>query len=186
MITIIFLLFILAPIICGVILIIKSKKILGFLCLSVPTLIFLFIASWWVYEVNHHFVKSTSLKNEQMDQLTLYEPLTSQVKERFGSYNEMDNVFYEETLSFKRLLIGTNENTKIIFISTRDPKVQTTKNINVNDSLEKVISQYGESYYIYRDMGMDHSINYVDRESSVHMQFYYRDDKITEIVLQVM
>ena len=186
MISIIFLLFILVPIICGVFLIIKSKRKLGFLFLSVPSLIVLLIFGWWIYEANHHFIKSTSLNNERVGQITLYEPLDSESKEKFGTYNKLDNVFYEELLAFKQLFIGTNQNKKIILIKTIDPEMQTAKNINVNDSLEKAIDQYGENYYIYREMGIDHSVNYVDRKSNVHLQFYYQDDRITEIALQEM
>src|SRR5699024_6578195 len=184
-ISVIFLLFI-APIGLGLALIFRSKKKTGLLILSIPLITIVLIVGWLTYEVNHHFVKSTALTNEKVGDITLYEPLDSDFNNKYSVYKNIDNVFYDETREFQQFLVGSNERNEIIIISTVDPEMKTIKNISVGDSLEEVTSQYGEEYYIYTDMGMDDSINYVDRESRVHLQFYYRDDQITEIVLQEM
>ncbi len=141
---------------------------------------------WWTYKTNHHFVKSTTLENEKLDQIQLNYPFTSEFIEKYGDYKNIDNVYYDETREFQQLMIGTNENNEITFIRSVDPNIQTTKNVTVSDPIKKVIGKYGKNYYIYRDMGMDDSINYVDRKSNVHIQFYYRDEEVTEIVLQEM
>lgn len=183
--SVIFLLFI-APIGLGLTLIFRSNKKAGFLILSIPLIVIVLIVGWWTYEVNHHFVKSTALINENVEEITLYAHLDSDFQEKYGSYEIVENVFYNESLKFQQLVIGTNEKKEIIFISCEKPEMSTTKNIHVGNSFDEVIDKYGGNYYIYRDMGMDDSINFVDRESRVHLQFYYRDDQITKIVLQEM
>jgi len=119
-------------------------------------------------------------------EITLYDSFNSDFQEKYGTYKKIDNVFYDESLEFKELSIGTNEKKEIIFISCEKPEMSTTKNIHVGNSFDEVIDKYGGNYYIYRDMGMDDSINFVDRESRIHFQFYYQDDQITKIVLQEM
>lgn len=182
----IFLLLFVLPIASGIVLLINSKRELGILILSIPLLIILCIVGWWTYETNHHFVKSTSLENEKLDQISLNQPFTSEFIEKYGDYKNIDNVFYDKIREFQQLMIGTNEEKEIIFISTDNPQIKTTNNVTVGDPIEEVIRQYGKNYYKYRDMGMDDSINYIDRKSKIHIQIYFRDEQVTEIVLQEM
>lgn len=181
-----FLLLFVMPIGLGLAFLFQAKKKLGFFMLAIPLLVVLFIVGWWTYEVNHHFVKSTKLGHEKIGDISLYDPVDNEFAEKYGSYRNIDNVFYHVTLEFRKLTIGINNNDKITFISTVDPKMATINNIQVGDSIQTVKETYGKNNYIYRDMGMDDSLHYVDRKEKIHLQFFYRDDIVTQIVLEEM
>lgn len=180
---IVFLFFLVLPVTIGTILLLKSKWKIGVLILSIPLLLIILLSGYWIYKVNHHFVKSTDLEVEN-GEVALNEKLDDDLRKRYGFYKYKDNVYYDKMLHFLQLTIGLNEDNEIIYLSTEDSDVDILEDVNVGDTLKDVIEFYGSDNYIERDMGMADSINYVDRKSKIHLQFYYQDDVITEIVLK--
>lgn len=175
-----------APIIAGIFLLKRSKK-LAYGLLSIPLIAIFIVIGFWIYQVNHHFVSSTPLAGEKIGDISLLEPLDDSLKEELGSYRENDNVFFKESLEFDKVTIGTNENNEIVYISTRSDATMTTdKGIQLGDSIQKVFDTYGKNYYTYREMGLGQSINYVDRKNKIHIQFWHDEDKVSGIKLMEM
>lgn len=171
------------PIILGIIFLFRSKK-MAILIFSVPFIVVIGLFGWWVFEANHHFVRSTDLANEFIGGIALWDELNESFIETYGDYTENDNVYYKESLNFERLSIGTNDEDEIIYMRTLDPEMQTEQSIEVGDSIQTVKDTYGDRFYMYRDMGMPDSINYVDRKNKIHLQFLYDENGVSEIILQ--
>lgn len=180
---IILLVFVILTVTFGSILILKSKRKIGVLILSIPLLLVMFLGGYWIYMVNHHFVKSTHLE-EKFGEVALNEKLDDDLKERYGVYEYTENVYYDKMLHFSQLSIGLNESNEIIYLSTKDSKVSILKDVHVGDRVKDITELYGLHYYIDREMGMGDSMNYVDRKSRIHLQFYYQDDIVTRIVFR--
>ena len=173
------------PITLGIIFLFRSKKI-ALSLFSVPLLVVIGIFGWWLFEKNHHFVKSTDLSNERLGEVALTDELDAIFKENYGEYIENENVYYKESLEFKTIHVGSNEANEIIYVHTDAVDTETANGIQVGDSLQKVKDTYGDRYYIYREMAMPIAMNYVDRKAKVQLQFWYNDGKVSEITLKGM
>lgn len=169
------------PIVLGVFFLFRIKK-LGIILLCIPFVVTVLIVGWWVYELNHHFVASTDLNEENIDNIGFKDDLNiADLTDKYGAYEMGDNVYFPTFLQFENINIGANDEKEVVYLRTEDPNMQTSKGIAINDPLEDVFSLYGENYYKYSEMGRDDSINYVDRDLRLHIQFWYRDDRVVRI-----
>lgn len=182
--SIIFILFI-VPIILGVFFLFRVKKI-GIILLCIPVLITIIVTGLWIYEYNHHFVSSTNLSGESIDNIELYDVLPDTIKDTYGSYQTRDNILYESLLEFDDILIGISEAEEIIYMRTESSNMPTKEGIQVGDQINDIYEEYGENYYQNSEMGLDDSINYVDRDLRIHLQFSFKNEKIVQIVLTEM
>lgn len=171
------------PLVIGLYVVFRNKKA-GLIILSVPFLVTIVMAGWWIYEANHHFVSSTSLESEQIDDLVLFDHVDKAFKEEHGEYEEQENVYYQELLEFDSFTVGTNKEQEITYILIEDNTLTTDKGIGIGSSLDEVIEVYGDSYYTYKEMGLDDSINYLDRENKILLQFWHDENEIVRIVLR--
>jgi len=182
--SVVLLLFII-PIVLGIYFLFRIKK-LGILLLCIPLVVTVVIVGWWVYELNHHFVSSTDLSDENIDGIFPEDELDTTFKETYGSYETRDNIYFATLLQFDQILVGANETDQIVYMRTDHPELRTEQGINVGDDLEEVFSAYGANYYKNSEMGRDDSINYVDRDLKLHLQFQYRDERVVQIIFTDM
>lgn len=173
------------PLAFGIMLFSRYKK-LAIILLLIPFFVTLIIGGRWVYELNHHFVSSTDLANEEVDGLSLHDELDQTIKDEYGEFENLNHVYFKDTLSFDKLVIGTDLDDEIVYIRTKDPQIKLTNDIAVGHSLDDVVDTYGDRYYVYKDMGMDDSVVYIDRKAKYHLQFWYADDEIVQISLKVL
>ena len=170
------------PILIGIFLLNRSRK-LAYLFMSIPFVILAIGIIWSMYLMGHNFVKNTPLEGENIGGITLYENLDDAFKEKYGDYEVQENEYYKESLRFESFTVGTNDHDQIIYISATDSTMKTKAGIQIGDPIEKVFETYGENYYTYNEMGLGTSINYVDRENRLHLQFWYINDEVVSIHL---
>jgi|SRR5690625_654667 len=170
------------PILLGILLLRKSRKVATVL-LSIPFIFIIGVVSWWFYETNYRFVSSTDLSGEQIGELAIHDSMTEEIFTIFGEYEEKDNVNYDELYVFKDIEIGTSVRDQIIYITALTPELTTTKGIKIGDSTDLITETYGKKFFRRSDMGLGESINYVDRDEKLHLQFWLQDDKIVQISL---
>lgn len=176
---ILLLLFILFPIVFGLFLYRHSKKI-ALMIMSIPFLIILTIGSWFIYETNYHFVSSIYLNDEGLGEISLFDTVDENFKDKHGPYTTSENVFYKESLYFSRFHVGTNKGNKIIYLRAIDDNMSTRKGIHIGVPIQKVKDVYGENFYSIVEQGMD-VIGYIDRENQVHIQFWHYQGYVIEI-----
>ncbi|HLR75676.1 MAG TPA: hypothetical protein VK077_10400 [Virgibacillus sp.] len=183
--TIIFFAVFIIPIALGIIFLRKSRK-LSMIMLSIPFIFIIGVGLWWFYEVNHRFVGNTELAGEQIGEFSLQDDVNEELLETYGTYTLRENVNYDELLAFDDLEIGTSIHDKIIYIQTGTSQMPTKQGIKVGDRTEDVIERYGDKHYNRQDMGMGESLNYVDRDAKIHLQFWLEDGEITHISLNAL
>lgn len=171
------------PIIAGVFVTRHSKK-LGIALISIPFIFMLGVALWWLYETNHRFVGSSDLAGEQIEDVQLHMLVDESFKAERGDYEKPENVRYREFLVFDQYAVGTDfQRNEVVYIETESPNLPTVKGIRVGDSLEKVIEVYGEKNYQSNEMGQGRTINFVDRDQGIHLQFWLSDGQVEKIAL---
>lgn len=183
--TIIFFAVFIIPITLGIVLLRKSRKF-AMIMLSIPFIFMIGVGAWWFYETNHRFVGNTELAGEHIGDLALHDDVTDELTETYGPYTTRDNINYDELLVFDQLDIGTSIHDEIIYINTTSSTMTTNKGIKVGDQTENIIDMYGDKYYNRLDMGMGESLNYVDRDAKIHLQFWVDGDEITHISLKAL
>lgn len=184
--TIIFLFIFILPIAIGIFVVRYSRK-LSYALFSIPFIFMLGVAGWWLFEANHRFIGSTDLANEKIADIELLATVNDSYKSSHGDYDSEDNVRYREFLQFETFAIGTDfENNEIVYIKTESPKLTTEKGVQIGDSVEDVIDLYGDKNYQSNEMGMGRSINYVDRDAGIHLQFWLEDDVVHKIAMYTM
>jgi len=183
--TMIFFIVFMIPITLGIIFLRKSKKF-ATIILSVPFIFIVLVGAWWFYETNHRFVGDTDLADEHIGDLTLYDDVTEELIESYGSYKKEDNINYDELFVFDQLDIGASVHDEIIYIRAKTPKLSTSKGVKIGDHIEDVTEKYGDKYYKRADMGMGESLNYVDRDAKIHLQFYVDGKDISYISMTAL
>lgn len=173
------------PILLGILLLRKSRKV-ATIFLSIPFIFIIGVVSWWFYETNYRFISSTDLSGEQIGELAINDTVTESMLTTFGEYEKRENVNYNELYVFEDIEIGVSVREQIIYLSTVTHEMSTAKGINVGDSADTITKTYGEKFFRRSDMGLGESINYVDRDQKVHLQFWLQDDKIVQISLQAI
>lgn len=173
------------PIILGIFASRKSKK-LTVIFFSIPFIFILGVGAWWAYEANHRFVGSTNLEGENLNEIFIYDPLDDSFKKAHGDYEEEDNVRFDEYLIFDDFAVGSNTAEDIVYITTEQASGQTNQGVMVGDQISNVKSTYGEKYYESGEMGQGKTINYVDRNAEIHLQFWYEDNKVVQIALYAL
>lgn len=180
---IIFIVIFILPIIVGVFVTRRSKK-LGIAIISIPFIFMLAVAIWWVYEANHRFVSSTDLQGERIADIKLHMFVDESFKIQHGDYEKPENIRYREYLVFEEYAVGTDfQKNEVVYIETENPNIPTRKGIRVGDSVDKVIEIYGDNYYKSNEGGEGKTINFVDRENGIHLQFWLEEDQVEKIAL---
>lgn len=182
---IIFLVVFIIPITLGIFFLRRSRK-LSLIMLSVPFIFIIGVAAWWFYEINHRFVSDTELVGEQIGDLLLYDDVTEELIDDYGSYETKENINYEELLVFDDIEIGMSVNDEILYIQTISTTMPTKKGIHVGADVQDVVDMYGDNYYNRKDMGLGESLNYVDRDEKIHLQFWLDENKVTTISLRAL
>lgn len=174
------------PIVSGVFTLRYSRK-LSLTLFSIPFIFMLIVGGWWLYEANHRFIGSTDLADEQIADVKLQMRATNAFKKTHGDYKKEDNVRFGEYLIFDTFAIGTDlETDEIVYIETTDEELQTAKGVQVGDDEADVIQQYGEKYYKSNEMGEGKTMNFVDRDASIHLQFWLKDGDVFKIAMYTM
>lgn len=180
---ILFVIIFIIPIIVGVFLARRSRK-LAIALISIPFIFMLGVALWWLYDANHRFVTSTDLAGEQMADIRLEMFVDESFKIQHGDYEKPENIRYREYLVFEDYAVGTDlQKNEVVYIETESPEIETSKGIKVGDSIDKVIEVYGDKYYKSGEMGQGQTINYVDRNDGIHLQFWLSEDRVEKIAL---
>lgn len=170
------------PILAGIFLLKRSRK-LAYTLMAIPLVIIVVVIGWSIYMMNHNFVSSTDLSGENIGGISLYETVDDAFKEKYGDYEEQDNAYYKESLQFDTFNVGTSQQDQIVYISASKPAMGTDAGIQIGDSIQKVFDTYGENYYTYDEMGLGTSVNYIDRDQGLHLQFWYKNDEVASIHL---
>lgn len=171
------------PIIIGVFISRHSKK-LGLTFISIPFIFMLGVALWWLYETNHRFVGSSDLAGEQIENIKLHMLVDESFKQTHGDYDKPENVRYREFLVFENYAVGTDfQKNEVVYIETEEADIPTTKGITVGDDLDRVIEVYGDKNYQSNETGQGRTINFVDRDNKIHLQFWLSDGKVVKIAL---
>lgn len=170
------------PIIAGIFLLKRSRK-LAHILISLPFIGMLITVGLWLYQVNHQFVGNTDLQGERFSDVALLEILDEERKDAFGEFEELESLQYDEWLAFEHLIIGVNEQKEIIYIHTDDTNQTTEKGIKIGDTIEQVKSTYGENHYNLKEKEYGESLNYVDRDAKIHIQFWHDGKQVTSMRL---
>lgn len=180
---IIFIFVFIIPIIIGVIAARFSRKV-SLVFISIPFIFMLGVAVWWLYEANYRFVGNSDLAGEQIEDVKLHMLVDESFKLQHGYYEKPENIKFREFLIFEDFAVGTDlQKNEVVYIETESPKIETKRGIRVGDSVEKVIEAYGEKHYKSNEMGQGRTINFVDRGSSIHLQFWLEDDTVEKIAI---
>ncbi|KHF41682.1 hypothetical protein [Halalkalibacter okhensis] len=167
-----------------ILLILKQLKKSILLFIVTLVIVILYFGGWWVFVQNHHFVRSTDLAKENIGDVSLLDPINESLMKGYGEYTEHENIYYERSFHFETGSIGTNSKNEIIYIRAIDPRVKTTSGLKIGDLKQEISEWYGDNYFEQREMGRGDSINYIDRQYNIQLQFWLIDDRITEIVLK--
>lgn len=170
------------PVGLGIVLLKRSRK-LAIGLISIPFVFMFVVGGWLTYEMNHRFISSTALGNENIGEVELHQELNDELKDKYGAYDEEDHDVYHAYLHFDKLEIGVNEKNEMIYVTTDEGSMRTNEQISVGDSLGKVKDTYGDHYYESGETEDEKSLNYIDRENDVVLKFWYKEDKITKIIL---
>lgn len=173
------------PIIIGIFTLRRSRKIATVL-ISIPFIFIIAVLGWWFYETNHRFTGSTELIEEQIGDFAIDDAMTEEIFDQLGLYDELDDPNYDELFVFDGVDIGTSIHERIIFIETRAAQMPTSKGLKVGDSVEEIKKTYGDKFYKSSNFGMGETINYVDRNRKLHLQFWIEDDQINKITLKAI
>lgn len=147
-------------------------------------------------EINENMSKvdSTSLSGEAIDGIQLGKSISDEsfIKSYGRAEPAPDNLHYSaqgrqyDQYWLNELLLGIDRETKeILSLSIIDNKSSYTGDrVILGDSIEKVISEYGEHYYTYQDSEQSISIiGYVDHANNLHLSFVHSKDRVTGITL---
>lgn len=158
----------------------KVNKKLALSLLGFPVFIVVVLACWFIYERNYQFVKSIDLSKEHIGDWYLSDQL-----KLAGDYTERDNIYYAKRLDYQSYGFGTNKKNELTYIATTAEESKTAKGLTVNQSIDRAIEVYGDSYYTVNDMGLTY-YGYVDRQSKRLLTFREEFGLIAEIELLTM
>lgn len=137
---------------------------------------------------NFIFVKTTTLKQENIDGLKMYESIDSRefVKKYGTNLKKINNALFEYYRLSNGLEIATNKQRQIIrIIVSMDTNsgIKTNKGIGVGSGINDVIKVYGTNYYKRNEEQMPSSpvIGYVDHKREVTIEFWNVKNKVAEI-----
>ncbi|NLP50085.1 hypothetical protein [Bacillus sp. RO1] len=139
-------------------------------------------------------VDSTNLSGEAVDGIELGMKISNEtfIKSYGRAEQDPDNHQYSEQgrqydqYWLKGLWLGIYRETKeILSLSIIDNKTSYVGDrIVLGDSIEKVISEYGEFYYTYQDLEQSiYIIGYVDHSNNLHLSFTHSKGKVSGINL---
>lgn len=173
---------------------ISFKKIFLMCCLI---LIILLTAACNPKDIEEYMkdVKSTNLLGENIDSVEIGMIIADKTfQEKYGNPQEDDynNHYLLEGRKYDQywidqLLLGVDRETKEIlsvgFLSNNHES-SSLKGIKLGDSIEKVISTYGDNFYTYRDNEQSiYIIGYVDHPNNLTLSFVHYNDVVTGISL---
>lgn len=180
---ILFVLIFVVPIIVGVFVARRSRKG-AIVLISIPFVFMLAVGVWWLYETNHRFVGNSDLAGEQIEDIQLHMLVDESFKVSHGDYDKPENARYREFLVFEEYAVGTDfQKNEVVYIETEDEDIPTVKGIAVGDSVDEIVEVYGDKNYQSNEMGQGRTINFVDRSSGIHLQFWLSDDQVEKIAL---
>ncbi|GGI12895.1 hypothetical protein [Gottfriedia solisilvae] len=129
--------------------------------------------------------KNTDLSYEQVEGIKLDEIMDDKFIEKHG-----DSVIHMETdqhtyYSIKNKMIAVDKkNHKITRITFSSEETKTSKGIHLNDSIDKAIKTYGDTYYKRVEQGTD-IIGYVDHKKDWTLEFWHDNKNIFIIRLDL-
>lgn len=171
------------PIIIGIFMSKKSKKA-SMIWFSIPFLFVVGVLIWWVYEINDRFIADTDLATEQIEPFELLEDMDGETLQAYGEFEEdEDNPVFENMYEYDDFSLGVDGEEQLTYIEIREEGYETTKGLQVGDSIDRVEEVYGTDTYTTNETGIGVSKNYVDREHERHIKFFEDDGVITQITL---
>ncbi|MFW2488587.1 hypothetical protein ACN077_08410 [Clostridium chromiireducens] len=134
------------------------------------------------------FTKTTSLSQENIDGISMYESIDSkEFVQKYGTNLEkIDNALFDYYKLSDGLEIATNKQRQIIRVvinSDVKSNMKTSKGIGLGSSVDDVINAYGTNYYkrTEEQMPMSPVIGYVDHERNVTIEFWNVENRVVEI-----
>lgn len=134
------------------------------------------------------FTKTTSLSQENIDGISMYESIDSkEFVQKYGTNLErIDNALFDYYKLSDGLEIATNKQRQIIRVvinSDVKSNMKTSKGIGLGSSVDDVINAYGSNYYKRTEEQMPSSpvIGYVDHEWNVTIEFWNVENRVVEI-----
>ncbi|OPJ60270.1 hypothetical protein [Clostridium chromiireducens] len=134
------------------------------------------------------FTKTTSLSQENIDGISMYESIDSkEFVQKYGTNLErIDNALFDYYKLSDGLEIATNKQRQIIRVvinSDVKSNMKTSKGIGLGSSVDDIINAYGTNYYKRTEEQMPSSpvIGYVDHERNVTIEFWNVENRVVEI-----
>ena len=133
------------------------------------------------------FTKTTDLSRENINGVQLYDDIYSNdfIKKYGTNFKRLDNDLFDYYKLNNDLVIATNKNRQIIRITTvynqANTTLKTSKGINLENFIDDIIKAYGENYYMRIDDSKGMVIGYVDRKKKATLEFFYSQNKVTQI-----
>lgn len=166
----------------------KLFPLFGSLFLIVMLMFGLFYSQFYLKfgprQANYLWVEHTSLSEEKIGVYSIGQDLNS-IKPKPEIKNDHD--FYDYYSLKIGPSIATNKNDdKIIRIwyADRKQKLYTAKGISLGDSKKEVILAYGDSFYKRQEQGLS-IIGYVDKKLNHTLEFWFSDEKVETIRLDI-
>lgn len=156
-------------------------------------IIVLILTSYIIYQFYFEFgsrqlhfkwVDSTSLSKEKIGEYHLFQSIKTITPQPIPENNN-DLYDYYTVGSGVEIATKKHDDKVIRIIINKDAKeLKTAKGIGIGDSKKEVISLYGTSFYERIEQGL-YIIGYVDKNLHQTLEFWFFDDKVNMIRLDI-
>ncbi|MGE6631601.1 hypothetical protein [Bacillus sp. NPDC077027] len=131
---------------------------------------------------------SVSLKNESIRHLSINQKLSNhQAFKKDDRFSHKNEVVFSLKGNDDDLFVTVDQNDQIKSISNHSKQAnnQTSKGINIGDSVEDVVKTYGNQYKkLWFVEGYETGIQYQDKKNQLVLEFYFNDDQVYLIELR--
>ncbi|WP_163969345.1 hypothetical protein [Oceanobacillus halotolerans] len=123
-------------------------------------------------------INSISINSNKNDVINAFEnPTDVEVienpKSKYLSYDGIEFGFIEDRV-IRLFIRREHKNSKIY---------ETSKEIKIGDTKEKVIKEYGENYYERVQDGLD-TVGYFDKDNMINVEFGFYKNKVIAVIIQ--
>lgn len=153
-------------------------------------LLILVLSIFGIFKIDHNFsksyhsifTKSTDLKNENIDNISLGYSINSQkITSKYKKIKNKDNSYYDYYNLDEGFYVATKkDDDKIIRFIVNNKNINTKNDVIISDNIKKVIDLYGDNYYYRTEQGTN-IIGYVDKKSKTFIEFWLNFDKLDMI-----
>jgi len=158
------------------------KKSINILIICI---IFLLIVTSCERSYYFKHVKNTDLSNEQVEGIKLDEKMDDEFIEKHGvpvKHLQTDQHTYY--LIKNNIIAIDKKSHKITRITFSSEETKTSNGIQLNDTIDKAIKAYGDTYYKRVEQGTD-IIGFVDHKKGWTLEFWHDNKNILIIRLDV-